>query len=109
MERKAVEEVTKTLKILAHPVRLQIIALLRSGKESVGHIAVSVKQRQSFISHQLSIMKRYKLLKSIRYGKKIYYSIHDCQIKQFLDCLMAIYVKRVHDTSHKTMTDTYTP
>ena len=109
MERKAVEEVAETLKILAHPVRLQIIALLSSKEESVGHIAISVKQRQSFISHQLSIMKRSKLLKRMCYGNKIYYSIHDYQMKQFLNCLMSQYVNRVNDTSHKTTTDTYIP
>jgi DNA-binding transcriptional ArsR family regulator len=90
VERKVAEDMAETIKVLAHPVRLQIVASLGNEKRSVGSIAAMVDRKPAFISQQLSIMKRRDVLTRTRCGRKVYYSIHDSNIAQLLNRIIAL-------------------
>lgn len=94
MDWNVTEDMAETLKVLAHPVRLQIVALLGKEKRSVGSIAATVNRKPAFISQQLSIMKRRDVLTRTRGGRKVHYSIHDSDIAQLLNCIIALCDKK---------------
>lgn len=94
MDWNAAEDMAETLKVLAHPVRLQILALLGNEKRSVGSIAAMVDRKPAIISQQLSIMKRREVLTRTRGGRRVYYSIHDSNIAQLLNHIIVLCDKK---------------
>ncbi len=84
------ERVATILKVIAHPVRLEILEVLEAHqplnvKEIQSHLKADVEQ--SMLSHHLIKMKDKKVLTSVKQGKFIYYSILEKQILGILDCM----------------------
>ncbi len=90
MDWNVAEDMAETLKVLAHPIRLQIIASLGNRKRSVGRIAATVDRKPAFVSQQLSIMKRRDVLTRIRSGRRVYYRIHDASMARIIECLSTL-------------------
>jgi DNA-binding transcriptional ArsR family regulator len=65
------------LKALAHPVRLEIIELLKDGEKNVGIILKTLNMPQSSLSRHLLVLRENGVLKSRQEGTTIYYSIED--------------------------------
>ena len=59
-------------KALAHPVRLQIIELLKSGEKNVGSIMKALSIQQSSLSRHLTILREAGILKSRQQGTVVY-------------------------------------
>ena len=89
MEQREYEELASLFKIFSNSTRLQILHALVDGEKSVTDICDEVGMQQSAISHQLSLLKQNRLVKTRRDGKSIYYSLLDSHIltiiKQGLD------------------------
>ena len=52
------DEATIRLKAMAHPVRLQILDMLRGGDEvCVCHMEAALRRRQAYISQQLMVLR----------------------------------------------------
>ncbi len=89
MENHEFEALADLFKIFSNTTRLQILHSLVDGEKSVSDICEDVGMQQSAISHQLSILKTSRLVKTRRDGKSIYYSLLDSHvltiIKQGLD------------------------
>jgi DNA-binding transcriptional ArsR family regulator len=49
-------DATVRFKALAHPVRLQILDMLRSGEVCVCHMETALGKRQAYISQQLMVL-----------------------------------------------------
>ena len=99
MDWDIAEDMVETLKMLAHPVRLQIIASLGNEEQSVGQIAATVDREPAFISRQLSIMKRYDMLTRTRSGRRVYYRIHDSKMVRLAKCVTTVCDKKVTNRS----------
>ena len=80
MEQKEYEALADLFKIFSNSTRLQILHALVSGEKSVSDICEEVGMQQSAISHQLSILKQSRLVKTRREGKSIYYSLLDSHV-----------------------------
>lgn len=65
------------LKAMAHPVRLQILDMLRHGETCVCHIETAVNRRQSYVSQQLMILREAGLVGSRKEGLQVYYWLSD--------------------------------
>lgn len=82
------------LKAMAHPVRLQILDLLRGGEQCVCHLEAVINRRQAYISQQLMILREAGLINSRREarsqgdGRQIYYWITDDTTRAVLDALL---------------------
>ncbi len=87
MERDSAEHVAEVLKAIAHPLRLQIIELLRDTDMCVGDIVEALGQHQAVISHQLNLMKDKDVLASTRNGTKVCYRIENKNVINVLDCI----------------------
>lgn len=77
-------------KALMHPVRLQILDLLRRGELCVCQIEEQLGQRQAYISQQLAVLRQVKLVADRREGSKIYYRIIEPRVLLILDAARAI-------------------
>ncbi|MCJ7806588.1 MAG: metalloregulator ArsR/SmtB family transcription factor [Clostridia bacterium] len=72
-------------KALAHPTRLQIMELLRSGERCVCEIFPALEMEQSSVSRHLAILKREGLLHSRKDGLKVIYWAADLRVYQVID------------------------
>lgn len=75
------------LKAAAHPVRLQILDMLRSGEVCVCHIERALNRRQAYISQQLMILRNAELVAARREGLQVYYRLADRQLAELLHLL----------------------
>ena len=73
------------IKAMAHPTRLQILELLRSGERCVCEIFPALNIEQSSVSRHLAILKREGLLHSRKDGLKVIYWTSDPRIYEIID------------------------
>jgi DNA-binding transcriptional ArsR family regulator len=83
------EKMVETLKAVAHPVRLEIVNILRKGERSVGELVKALGTKQSATSQQLSILKLSGVLKSRRNGNVVYYSIENTSMKNIMASILS--------------------
>lgn len=76
-------------KALAHPVRLQILTLLRQGEACVCHLEAILHKRQAYISQQLAVLREAGLLSERKDGLFVYYSLADGNVEKILDSSLA--------------------
>lgn len=65
------------LKAIGHPVRLQIVDLLRVEPECVCHLSAALNKSQPYVSQQLAILRNAKVIVDERDGTNIYYRLAD--------------------------------
>lgn len=64
-------------KAIAHPIRLQILDMLRQGEVCVCHMEAVIDRRQAYISQQLMILREAGLVNSRKEGLKVFYRLCD--------------------------------
>lgn len=85
-----VTKIAKILKVIAHPVRLQVLAALRQSQQlNVSQLSdmVALEVEQSLLSHHLIKMRDNGVLQCRKEGMYVYYSIVDPKIFNILDCM----------------------
>ena len=88
IEPTKLEKVAEVLKAIAHPVRLQIMEILREREPiTVSEIMAQMGIEQSLLSHHLGKMKDKHVLQSFREGKNVYYQLADRHILQIFVCM----------------------
>ena len=80
-----ITKVTLFLKIMADTTRAKILFAIKNGPKSVAEIQELVGATQSAVSHQLSLMRRVKIVSTKRDGNKIFYSLVDSEIAKILE------------------------
>jgi DNA-binding transcriptional ArsR family regulator len=86
------------LKALSHPVRLQIVELLKSGEKNVGSIIKALSIQQSSLSRHLTVLREAGILKSRQQGTVIYYNIEDHDIFHVLRPIAEMLRKKLKKT-----------
>ncbi len=81
------EKSAGVLKLLGHPIRIQIIEFLETGEHSVGEIQNEINQIQAITSQHLRLMLRKGIVKNRREGTSLYYSIASDFITNILKCI----------------------
>ena len=71
--------------IFADCTRLKILHALLDGEKCVKKICETVGISQSTCSHQLKILRQYKVVEAHRAGKFIRYSLNDEHIKEIIE------------------------
>ena len=71
-------------KALAHPVRLQILDMLRHGEICVCHIERALNKRQAYVSQQLMYLREQQIVDSRKDGLQVYYRIVALDIEKIL-------------------------
>ncbi len=84
------EAQSQLLKVLTHPARLAILAILRDGEHCVCHMEAHLGLRQSYISQQLAVLREAGLIQDRRDGWNVYYRVADPQIYAVLDAVQQV-------------------
>ena len=85
-----VSRIAQILKVIAHPVRLQILAALKEKNPlNVTELAemITLDVERSLLSHHLIKMRDNGVLRSRKEGMFVYYSIVDKKLFNILDCM----------------------
>jgi DNA-binding transcriptional ArsR family regulator len=86
----ASERTAGFFKALMHPVRLQILAVLRDGEECVCHMEAALGLRQAYISQHLTVLREAGLVSVRRDGWNIYYKVIAPGLFEIVDAAAAI-------------------
>ncbi len=65
---------------MAHPKRIQIIGILKSGEKTVGQLAKLTGIPQANMSQHLAMLRQLGLVNARRDGNSIYYAVSDRRI-----------------------------
>lgn len=88
-EPEKLERVTEVLRILAHPVRLQIIhQLIKHTSLNISELQWYLAMPQSTVSQHLGKLKLHKFVADERKGLEIFYRVDDEKVKQTLKILL---------------------
>jgi ArsR family transcriptional regulator len=77
---ESLEKASDLLSSIGHSARMQILLALGSGEACVCHIESHLGLRQAYISQQLMILRRKKIILTRRAGKFIYYRLANPEI-----------------------------
>lgn len=81
----AFEMEARLLALLAHPIRLQIVELLRHGEVCVCDMQAALSQRQAYVSQHLMALREAGLVTCRKDGLRVYYQLSDPRILRVLD------------------------
>ncbi len=87
---KRLQNAARLLKVVAHPVKLEILQLLGSnGAMDVSSLCEQIGSgcEISMMSHHLSKMRDNGILHSEKMGKQVFYNIAEKSVLSLLDCL----------------------
>ncbi len=80
------DDLAETFEALADPTRVRLVSALAEMELSVGELAELLGMSISAISHQLRLLRRLRLVKRRREGKRIYYALDDEHIANIYRC-----------------------
>jgi DNA-binding transcriptional ArsR family regulator len=83
-----IDAITETFKLLGDPTRLKILMALQQHELCVCDLASLFDVTRSAISHQLRLLKTWRLVKCRRAGKRSYYSLADSHIHGLINLAM---------------------
>jgi ArsR family transcriptional regulator len=90
LSREQLTKAAKVLKVLAHPVKLEILQVLRDHPPmDVSSLCKSLgaECEISMMSHHLAKMKDNGVLESVKRGKQVFYSIADRSLLSIFECM----------------------
>ncbi len=73
------------LKLMAHPMRLQILDLLRRESECVCHLSAVLDKPQPYVSQQLAVLRNAGLISDEKEGNNVFYRVADERVSRQLD------------------------
>jgi len=85
-------------KIFSDKTRLKIVTVLLKDELCVCDIATVLEMSHSSISHQLRVLRQYKVVKNRKEGKVVYYSLDDSHINNIVNQGIEHYLHR-HDSN----------
>ena len=78
-------DLSELFKVFGDSTRIRILYCLLASEMCVCDIATLLNMTQSAISHQLSVLKKSRLVKNRREGKTIFYSLADGHVRTILN------------------------
>ena len=87
-------------KALGHPMRIQILELLRGGPLSVGQLQEAIGAPASSISQQLAVLRGRNIVSTERRGTTVIYHVRDVDLFELLDVARRIFNGHLSDTIH---------
>jgi len=91
LSKDQLQVAARILKVMAHPVKLEILQLLGSSKEPMDVSSlcecIGADCEISMMSHHLAKMRDNGILKSVKSGKQVFYSVADESLLKLIDCM----------------------
>ncbi len=95
MEKQDISTIATLLKSMAHPIRLEILCLLREGELTVADLQASVKTTDGNLSQHLAVLRNQGIVTSRREANYLYNKISDPRILALMKSLQALYCPRL--------------
>jgi ArsR family transcriptional regulator len=87
-QTEQIREAAKMLRVIAHPVRLEIIRLLHEqGEINVGRIQAALSLTQSMTSQHLTALRNVGIVYDRKESNVKYYGIKNKEVLKLLSCL----------------------
>ena len=86
VEERLAHDLAETFKALADPTRVKLISALAEMERWVGELAALLGMSISSVSHQLSLLRRLRLVRRRREGRHVYYTLDDEHIETMYHC-----------------------
>ncbi|MDA8119072.1 MAG: metalloregulator ArsR/SmtB family transcription factor [Gammaproteobacteria bacterium] len=83
----------RCLRVLGHPVRIQLLEILSEGEQSVGVLAERLGVSQSNLSQHLAILRDKGILADRRTGHQVFYRLADSRIPAFFTMMKEIFCR----------------
>ncbi len=77
-------KLSRLLKTLGQPVRLQILQAIGEGEVCVCHLEASLGYRQALISQHLMALRKVRLLTARREGRYIFYRLRSPALRELI-------------------------
>ena len=84
INEKYINDLSRTFEIYGDSTRIKIMYNIFDTELCVQEISLKINMTQSAVSHQLSILKDARLVKGVKKGKEVYYSLDDDHVKKLL-------------------------
>ena len=78
-------ELASLFKMFGDPTRAKILSCLQHRDMSVGELAETLKMTDSAVSHQLRVLRGAKLVKGVKEGKEVRYSLDDDHVTKIME------------------------
>ncbi len=91
MVYEQIEDMSRLLKSISHPIRLKILCLLQENEMSVGDIRDEVKTTKANISQHLSILRNQGIVSSRKDANFIFNRIADDRIVQLMKSMQTLF------------------
>ena len=100
------EEQAALFKALSHPVRLEILEILREGEECVCHMEAVLGPRQAYISQQLMVLRDAGLVEHRQDGWNNFYYVAKPEIHAVIDATFLVFRKShpAHSAAYQLLT-----
>ena len=80
------ERLSEVFKIFSDNSRLRIIAALLEKELCVYDLTQALGMTQSAVSHQLRVLRAAKLVRGVKEGKEVKYSLDDDHVTRIMEC-----------------------
>ena len=84
-DEESLYDLAELFKVFGDTTRIRILYVLFESEMCVCDIAELLHMTQSAISHQLRLLKQFKLVKNRRDGKTVYYSLADDHVRLIIN------------------------
>lgn len=78
------------LRLIGHPIRLQLLAILARGERGVGELVADTGQGSVLISQQLALLRKAGLVQTRREAKQVFYRLADGRLGNVIASLSEI-------------------
>jgi ArsR family transcriptional regulator len=78
-------------KALAHPIRIRILEILRTGQRSVHELQAALDLDQSTVSQQLAVLRARNIVSARKEGTTVRYTVRDPLVGDLLDVARRIF------------------
>lgn len=85
-DEQALVALADLFKVFGDPTRTRILGCLQNGSLCVGEIAEALGMSLSAVSHQLRVLRAAKLVRGIKEGKEVKYSLDDDHVTRIMEC-----------------------
>lgn len=86
MKEDTAYSIAELFRYFSDPTRVRILSILLDGEKCVCDISEALSMTQSAVSHQLSLLRTSRLVRTRREGKQVYYSLDDGHVAEILSC-----------------------
>lgn len=95
LERRLYQMQAELCSVLADPTRLELLTLLKDGPRPVKDLIEATGQRQARISQHLALMRQRGILRAVRHGTEIHYSLADPRILEACHITREVLLQRL--------------